>query len=158
MNRKILITAIVVLFLDQITKGLILAFFKEGETLPIIKNFLSLTYVENSGAAWGLFANNLILIIFITLIAALIIYKFMYSFQRNNRNNLAFGLVLGGLFGNLIDRIIFGYVRDFIDFNIFGYDYPVFNVSDIAIVIGIFLLIIAIFKGEDHNAVNSRKK
>ena len=79
----------------------------------------------------------------------------MYSFKQNKRNILAFGLLIGGIVGNLLDRIIFGYVRDFLDFYVFNYDFPVFNVSDMAIVAGIFLLIIAIVKGEE---VNGRDK
>ncbi len=158
MNKKIFITAIIVYILDQVSKSLVRAYYQVGKSTTIIKNFLSITYVENTGAAWGLFSNNLFLIIAITIIASLIIYKFMYSFKSNLRNNLAFGLVIGGLFGNLADRIIFGFVRDFIDIQIFSYDYPVFNVSDIAIVIGIILLIIAIIVGEDENGTNRQNK
>ena len=71
---------------------------------------------------------------------------------------MAFGLLLGGLSGNLIDRLFFGYVRDFLDFYIFGYDYPVFNIADICIVFGVILLIIAVLKGEDTNEDNSNRK
>ena len=72
------------------------------------------------------------------------------------RNTLLFGLLFGGIIGNLIDRIFYGYVIDFLDFTIFGYDFPVFNFADICIVSGIFLLIIAICKKEDINEVNYR--
>ena len=83
----------------------------------------------------------------------------MYVFQTNRRNNIAFGLVVGGMTGNLMDRWLFGYVRDFFDFQIFHYNYPIFNIADIAIVIGIILLVIAILKGEDHREkLDSRKK
>ena len=73
----------------------------------------------------------------------------MYSFKKNRRNNIAFGLILGGIFGNLIDRILKGYVIDFLDFKIFNYDYPVFNIADIAIVVGVILLGYAILRKED---------
>ncbi|MDE5889251.1 MAG: signal peptidase II, partial [Bacilli bacterium] len=69
----------------------------------------------------------------------------------------AFGLLYGGLAGNLIDRIISGYVIDFLDFYIFKYDFPVFNVADICIVLGVLLLIYATIKGEDENVNNSNR-
>ena len=64
---------------------------------------------------------------------------------------------MGGIIGNLLDRVLFGYVRDFFNFYIIGYDFPVFNVADIFIVLGVFILIISILKGEDSNGSNSRK-
>ena len=88
-------------------------------------------------------------------IAIFIIYRYMYNFKQNKRNNIAFGLIIGGIVGNLIDRVFLGYVRDFLSFKIFSYNYPIFNFADIFIVIGVFLLIIAILKGEDNNAKNS---
>ena len=82
----------------------------------------------------------------------------MKTFKNNTRNHIAFGLVYGGIIGNFIDRIFIGYVRDFIDVRIINYHYPVFNIADSAIVIGIILLIIAIIKKEDsHHEVSSSK-
>ena len=81
----------------------------------------------------------------------------MYKFKLNRRNIIAFGLLFGGIIGNLLDRFILGYVRDFLDFYILGYDFPVFNISDCAIVIGIILLIIAIIKGEEVSGKDSSK-
>lgn len=156
MNRIIFIISVIVLFIDHFTKSIITAFLNVGESIAVIKNFFSITYIQNYGAAWGIFSDNSFVIIIATLISALVIYKFMYSFKSNKRNNLAFGLVIGGLLGNLIDRTLFGYVRDFFDFNIFGYNYPVFNISDIAIVVGVILLIVAIIKGEDKSGNSSK--
>ena len=83
----------------------------------------------------------------------------MYLFKKNKRNDIAFGLLVGGLMGNLLYRILYVYVRDFFDFYIFGYDYTVFNIADIAIVIGVILLIVAIIKGEDSkNAISSTNR
>ena len=113
---------------------------------------------KNKGAAWGIFSNTKIIILIGTIIALITIYHFIYCFKQNKRNTLAFGLLLGGLSGNLIDRLLFGYVRDFLDFYIFGYDYPVFNIADICIVFGVILLIIAVLKGEDTNEDNSNRK
>ena len=157
MNRKILTIAMVTLVVDQITKSILGNLIKLGTTKQIIKNFFYITTVHNDGAAWGIFSNQSIIIIIGTIISFIIIYKFIYGFKKNTRNNIAFGLVLGGLAGNLCDRLFLGYVRDFLDFIIFKYDFPVFNIADVAIVIGVILLIIAIIKGEDVNENNSKR-
>lgn len=157
MNKKTLLTATIVLVFDQLSKALASTYLKLNVPKKIIKNFFYLTFCENDGIAWGLFSNHQALIIIFTIVALLVIYKFIYSFKNNSRNNIAFGLIIGGLFGNLADRILFGSVRDFFDFTIFNYDYPVFNIADIAIVVGVILLIIAIFKGEDLSENNSKR-
>ena len=157
MNRKILIIAIFSLAIDQISKIIAEEFLILNVGKVLIPNFFNLTLCYNNGAAWSILENQKILIIILTLIALFIIYHFIYCFKKNNRNNVAFGLIMGGLSGNLIDRIIFSHVRDFLDFYIFGYDFPVFNIADICIVIGVILLIIAIIKGEDISENSSRK-
>lgn len=158
MNRKILTVASLTLILDQISKVLIEAILELNAEIQVIPNFFSLHYINNYGAAWSIMDNQTPLIITISLIALVIIYRFMYAFKTNQRNNIAFGLMVGGLIGNLIDRWLFGYVRDFFDFRILQYDYPIFNIADIAIVIGVILLFYAILKGEDHHEDSSRTK
>ena len=157
MNRKILIITVITLFLDQISKSFIDSLLKVGESIKIISNFFYITYLNNYGAAWSILSNKNALLIIFSLISLIIIYRFIYVFKRNNRNTFAFGFIIGGIVGNLIDRWLFGYVRDFIDIRIFNYDYPTFNIADVAVVIGIFLLIIAIFKGEDKIENTSSK-
>lgn len=158
MNRKIFTIAIIALAIDQITKVATSIILDFNKPIKVIKDFFYLTLCHNEGAAWGLFSNTKVVILIGTIIALIVIYHFIYCFKQNNRNNLAFGLLLGGLSGNLIDRLLFGYVRDFLDFYIFGYDYPVFNIADICIVLGVLLLIIAVLKGEDTNEDNSNRK
>ena len=92
-----------------------------------------------------------------SIVALIILARYMYNFQTNKRNNLAFGFLIGGIFGNLIDRIFLGYVRDFLSFQFGHYQYPIFNFADIAIVLGVFLLTIAILKGEDKNENRSKQ-
>lgn len=158
MNKKIFSIAVIVLLLDHVTKAVMETLFNYGVSYKVIKNFFYITNYHNTGAAWGIFSNRILIIILITAALALIIYRFMYSFERNKRNILAFGLLIGGMSGNLLDRLLFGYVRDFLDFKLFGYDYPIFNIADSAIVIGVILLIIAIIKGEDtKNEVGSTR-
>lgn len=157
MNKKIFSFATIVLALDQITKIIVSSYLKLNSSVKVIKNFFYITLCHNYGAAWGIFSDSKLLIIMGTLVAIVLIYHFIYCFKKNMRNDLAFGLLFGGLAGNLIDRIAFGYVRDFLDFIIFKYDYPVFNVADMAIVLGVILLIYAIIKGEDVNENSSKR-
>ena len=149
MNYGIIIISIFILLIDQVTKALASIYLTLNKSVNIITNFFSLTLTNNYGAAFGIFKHNNVLLILVTLIILLVLYKYMYSFKKNRRNNIAFGLILGGIFGNLIDRILKGYVIDFLDFKIFNYDYPVFNIADIAIVVGVILLGYAILRKED---------
>jgi signal peptidase II len=82
----------------------------------------------------------------------------MKEYKNSKLKLWGFSLLIGGLLGNLVDRIIFGYVRDFFDFYIFGYDFPIFNVADIGVVVGILILIILIIKGDLVNEDRSKGK
>ena len=90
------------------------------------------------------------------MIALIVLIRFMFQFKNNLRNNIAFACTVAGIMSNLADRLFLGYVRDFLDFKILGYDYPIFNIADIAIVVGVLLLIVAILKGEDKKYGNSK--
>ena len=158
MNKKIFIVAILTLFLDQITKIIIEKILVVKTSITIIKKFFRLTLVYNKGAAWGIFSDNKIFLIIITILALILIISFLKTFKKNTRNNIAFGLLLGGMSGNLVDRIIFGHVRDFLDFTIVKYNYPVFNIGDIAIVTSVILLAYAILKGEDSDGNRSPRE
>ena len=158
MNRKIFAFSVTTLFIDQITKILINIFIGTNEKITIIKNFFYLHSIENYGAAWSIFNYKVEILILASIIALGIITRYMYSFKETKRNNLAFGFLLGGIIGNLIDRVFLGYVRDFLSFKIISYQYPIFNFADVSIVLGVFLLIIAIIKGEDKNENSSRAK
>lgn len=151
MNKKIFFVAILSLFIDQLSKILVSTFLQANAQFSIIPHFFSLHFIENYGAAWSIFSGKGELLIAISFLALLIIYRYIYNFKNNKRNNLAFGFIIGGISGNLIDRIFLGYVRDFLSFTFFGYHYPVFNFADSFIVIGVFLLIFAIWKGEDRS-------
>ena len=93
MNKKILLIFVITLFLDQLTKSLVQAFIKLEYSLEIIKNFFSLTYVNNYGAAWSILSNKNTFLIIISIVSLVIIYRFMYVFNKNKRNNVAFGLL-----------------------------------------------------------------
>ena len=126
------------------------------ETKPIIMHFFSITKVYNTGASWNLLSGYQPILIIVTIIMLSFLIYYQTKFIFNKRNIFAFGLLYGGIIGNLIDRILYGHVIDFLDFKIFNYDFPVFNIADICIVIGIFLLVIAIYKKEDTNEISSR--
>ena len=146
MNKKNIVifsTALFILVLDQFTKYIIKQNFQLNQSIPIIKNILHLTYVTNTGSAFGLFKGfNFIFVIFSFIVIITIVYYIKKI--KNNERILQFsiGLLLGGTIGNLIDRLFYSYVVDFIDFRI----WPVFNVADSAVTISIALLIILLWK------------
>ena len=157
MNKRIVIVALITLILDQISKIVIESLIEYHHSVTIIKNFFKLTIVHNFGISWGILEGKRIIIIIGTLIVMVIVYKLLQTFKSNIRNNIAFGLLIGGMLGNFIDRLFLGYVRDFLDFKIFNYNYPVFNIGDMGIVIGIILIIIATIKGEDESDNKSKE-
>ncbi len=131
-----------VVIIDQITKAQAVANLKVGESHPIINKFFYLTLVQNTGAAFGLFKNQAAFFVVISIIAII----FIAFFLRKNKTglNLPLALILGGAIGNLIDRLRFGYVVDFLDFRV----WPVFNFADSCISVGAFLLFLLIIRGK----------
>ena len=141
--KKISIISLIVFIIDRIIKILITNNFALNVKNAIVDNFFYITNCHNEGAAFSLFTGNMIFLILITLVVLYLIYKSIKS-KDNIRNItcISYGLLLGGIFGNLFDRIVYGYVIDFIDFIIFKYDFPVFNIADIAIVVSAIMLTI----------------
>ena len=131
----------IIVFMDQIIKYYIINNFNYGQSLAIIKGVFHLTYVKNTGAAFGIFknANNFFIIVSIIIILFLLFYRYYY-FKSNIYINMSIGLIIGGAVGNLIDRILLNHVVDYLDFRI----WPVFNLADSAIVVGAGFLIIYI--------------
>ena len=139
---SIILITLITLVIDQTSKYLIILNMKEFESIPIIKNFFSITFMKNTGAAFSFLEGNVPLIIIVTSIIIIFILNYIKSTNPKRQEKIFYSLIIGGAFGNLIDRIVHGYVIDFLDFNLFGYNYPVFNIADISIVVGIFSLII----------------
>lgn len=156
MKKKSFIIAIFIVLMDQLIKLLVdtheLLYMK-----IIVPNFFYLTKVYNTGAAWSALSGAKYLLIAFSIIAFILLFKYQKNIQNNKRNVLAFGLIYGGLIGNLIDRVRLGYVIDYLGIYIFKYQFPIFNLADIAIVIGFGLLIYAIFKGEDLSGSKSTR-
>ncbi len=151
MKKKSLIIAIFIILLDQGIKILLDNLLKVNESIKIINNFFYITKVYNTGAAWSIFSNGTILLIIIAILSFLFLLYYQNKFKDNLRNTFSFGLIYGGLVGNLIDRLIYGYVIDYFRFIIINYDFPIFNIADCALVIGFVFLIYAIFKGEEKS-------
>ena len=140
-----LVAFLVIVIGDQVTKIIVDHTLSLGGSYAIIDNFFYFTYAHNTGAAWGMLAGEISLFLIVSVVAAIgIIYYFMKSESYQKLTRFGLVLVFGGLIGNLIDRLAFGYVRDFIDFIIFGYNFPIFNVADMAITIGMALVILEI--------------
>ncbi len=141
--------AIIVIIVDQFTKWLVVQNMELRQSIPIIENVFHLTSHRNAGAAFGMLQGQMWLF-FIATIAVLIIVP--YYIQKEGKNNPLFGitmgLVLGGAIGNFIDRLLFGEVVDFLDVYIGTYNFPIFNVADSALVVGVGMLIIYVFKEE----------
>ena len=127
--------------LDQITKWLAVEYLIPIGTVPIIKDALHLTYVENPGAAFGMMQNSrwIFLLVSTVAIIAIIIYLIKFA-PKNKLALLSLAFILGGGIGNMIDRVALGYVVDFIDFRLINF--AVFNVADSFVCVGAALLII----------------
>lgn len=139
---------LVVLFtlvVDQASKEMIQRLMWEGESIPVVPHIFHLTYIRNPGAAFGLFAHQTGLFIAVTLlVVAAVVVVCLRLPPGRHLLRISLGLVLGGALGNLIDRLRFGLVVDFLDFRI----WPVFNLADTAIVTGAFLLVLVVWRDD----------
>ena len=151
MNRKYLFLGSLtgsVVILDQVTKYLIHHKFRLGESIPMIQNFFHLTYVRNTGAAFGLLAdaNPAFRVPFFVIVPIVALAAIAYIFKKIPADDIklscALSLVVGGAVGNLIDRVYFGFVIDFLDFFIGVNHFPAFNIADSAICVGVGLLML----------------
>ena len=151
-----LLTAIIVLVLDQWTKTWVVtnpnlspSFFGRG--ISLIGDYLTLYYIKNNGAAFSLFANSIVLVLLIIVAIGVIAYLYIRNINTGNLwYKLAFGLIIGGALSNLIDRVRHGgYVVDFISFNIpqLNFHFAIFNLADAAISVGVILLFVTLLFG-----------
>jgi signal peptidase II len=144
-NKYIKLVAVsgIIILLDQFSKGLILRYLPFNRTIAVIKGFFNITHVLNPGGAFGLMANlspilRSIIFLFISSVAVgLIFYFYKKTPAEHSWLAAAFALIFGGAIGNLIDRIRFGMVIDFLDFYVGNLHWPAFNIADSAISIGI---------------------
>lgn len=142
MNKKYLMLGIALIIIDQIVKILMI-----DKILIVIPGFLNFTYTKNLGAAFGLGNPVMVLIVNILLVVGIII--FIIKYKDKITSYIPITMLLAGAIGNLIDRIFRGYVIDFIDINLFNF--PVFNIADICVVLGVIILIFEIIKKQIKN-------
>ncbi len=140
------IIAGVVILLDQVTKLIIMRNMYVGESIQIIENFLYITSHRNAGAAWGILQGQMMFFYIVTVVFIVGILWYVRVYGTDDKLfNIGIGLILGGAIGNFIDRLLYQEVVDFIDTFIFTYDFPIFNVADMGLVIGVGLIFIQTF-------------
>lgn len=147
----VVLTALAVVALDRWTKAWVLSRFQVHESMPAVPGVVRWTYVQNRGAAFGLLQDQILLFVAVALVViAVIVYWTPRLPGRARAVRVALGLQLGGALGNLVDRLRWGYVVDFIDLDFWPlHRFPVFNVADAAIVTGTALLVLWLWLGEE---------
>lgn len=145
MKKNDILILMFLILTDQVSKWFV--FKGVSDNIKVIEDFFYITKVENTGAAWGSFSGKMWLFYIVSVIALYFLFKlYRDSIKKQAYLRLSIILMIAGTIGNFIDRLIFGHVRDFLNFYIFTYDYPVFNVADMALVVGVGLIIIYIIK------------
>lgn len=140
--KKLFLLGALLLALDQLTKLAVRTFFHSSSSLQIIPNLFYLTYSQNTGALFGSFKGGNELLIWIALMAIGLILYLWDQFPKESCSAIFLTFILAGSLGNLIDRVFLGYVTDFLDFRI----WPVFNLADSLVTIGIVGMVIIILK------------
>ncbi len=165
-NRKVIGTLLIVLLvflLDQATKFLAIVYLQPHGSIALLGDFLRLTYVENPGMAFGIEIDNKILFNILSIFAVLVIFYYLFKLRSHVFMRISFAVILGGAFGNLFDRFLRGRVVDFLDVEFFDihlsggsfllwnlpqyslYRWPVFNVADMAVSLGMLIIIFSAF-------------
>ena len=151
MKKKIYWLAILFFLVDLISKQVIIRLIDLSNSVKIIPDFFYLTYVRNEGAAFSILKNQYVLILLVTFFALFFINSYLTNQKINKLESFSYSMIIGGILGNLFDRLVYGYVIDFFDFRFGKFHYPIFNIADTFIVIGVILLII-------HSLIEWRKK
>src|SRR5690606_9694772 len=138
------IIATIIVLLDQWSKWLIIRRMEIGESIPVIDGFFHITSHRNQGAAWGILQGQMLFFYIVTTVVIVAIVYYLQKYGKNDKwVGISLGIILGGAIGNFIDRLFRQEVVDFLDFYIFNYNFPIFNVADSALTVGVILFIIA---------------
>jgi signal peptidase II len=146
----VLCLSFLIAFADQATKYLIKRNLPMlGDQVVVIPSFFNINHVHNTGAAWGVFAgfNGWLILLSAVMLAAIVIFRHHFVTGRV-LHRIALGLMIGGIVGNLVDRVRLGYVVDFLEFYWKGYHFPSFNVADSAICVGVGLYVLTQLLGD----------
>lgn len=147
--KKMTLISVLVFLIDRIIKVVISYNFELNVRNKIIDGFFYITNCHNEGAAFSLFSGNTLFLIFITLFVLFFIYKSLKKKDISKIQKISYGMLIGGILGNLFDRIFYGYVIDYLDFIIFKFDFAIFNFADMCILIGALMIIL--FEGSDNS-------
>ncbi|HRE84020.1 MAG TPA: signal peptidase II [Opitutaceae bacterium] len=153
--RLLWILATSVFVLDQLTKAWInhrlpLGTYGRPGAIPVIDGFFYLVHVGNTGAAWSMFSGRSVMLAMLALITLGAIYVWRRALSLKTRPvQISFGLLCGGIVGNLVDRLVHGHVIDFLDFHFGSYVYPTFNIADSGICVGVAIYLIWSLKNPD---------
>jgi signal peptidase II len=154
-NRTIAVLALLVIGLDQLTKRLVILFIPpQQDGIIVVNNFFKLVHWWNTGAAWSMFTGNNLALAMVAIAALVVLVFSRHHFNaRAPLGQVAFGLIFGGIVGNLIDRILVHHVVDFLFFYFVSrsgkeYGFPAFNVADSAICVGVGLIFLMTWKPE----------
>lgn len=151
MKKKIFSLTLIVFFLDQLLKHIVASKVLLQEAFYIIPRFFYITHVQNTGGAWSIFSSIPYFLVMINILLLGLLIGYIYKKETFSLVEVIyFGLILGGVLGNLMDRIFLDGVVDYIGVQFGNYYYPIFNFADIAVVIGMALIIIEIIRGEKH--------
>ncbi len=140
----VLLLTVVLVVVDQITKQVVRLSYCVGDPHPVVEGFFNLTYVRNTGAAWGMFSGQNIVLSALSVVMLALVVIFRRSFLSDTwEHRIALGLMVSGTVGNLMDRVRLGWVTDFFDVYWRQYHWPVFNVADMCICVGVGLYILS---------------
>ena len=153
--KKIYVVSLIFFLIDLVSKILI-TLFEKSLPLTVINDFFYLDKVTNEGAAFSMFTGYTALLILVTIFVLFYIQKYIIKDIKTKLGYFSLSILIGGILGNLFDRIVYGKVIDFLSFNIFGYNFPIFNIADTFICVGVFLLIIDYIRSDKHE--NNRRK
>ncbi|GAB1806627.1 signal peptidase II [Priestia megaterium] len=142
--------ALVVILIDQVTKWMIVKEMYYGQSITVIENFLYITSHRNRGAAWGILQGQMWFFYLITVVVVVGLIIYIQKLKKQDKwFGIALALMLGGAIGNFIDRVVRKEVVDFVNTYIFTYDFPIFNVADSALVVGVIIMfIMTLFEGK----------
>ena len=146
-KQKIYSIASIVIMVDLILKFIVSSKLVENDIIKVIPNFFSIYYLKNTGAAFSILQDSTAFLVILSALILLVLNNYIDKEKDLNKiSEISLGMVIGGIFGNMINRIINHSVTDFISFRIFNYNFPVFNIADIGITVGVFLLLISVLK------------